>query len=69
MFEKEYTEIEKKVIGCFLNLMNEGYTAKDAILTLDYWIFVKFSNEFHQLTEEEQMETRKIILAMKLVHV
>ena len=69
MFEKEYTEIEKKVIGCFLNLMNEGYTAKDAILTLDYWIFVKFSNEFHQLTEEEQMEVRRVILALKLVHV
>ena len=53
MFEKEYTVIEKKVIDGFLNLMNEGYTAKDAILTLDYWIFVKFNNEFHQLTEEE----------------
>lgn len=69
MFEKEYTVIEKKVIDGFLNLMNEGYTAKDAILTLDYWIFVKFSNEFHQLTEEEQSQVRYLLHSMKLVHV
>lgn len=69
MFEKEYTEIEKKVVNGFLNLMNEGYSAKDAILTLDYWIFVKFSNEFYQLTEEEQSQVRYLLHSMKLVHV
>ena len=69
MFEKEYTVIEKKVIDGFLNLMNEGYSAKDAILTLDYWIFIKFSNEFHQLTEEEQSQVRYLLHSMKLVHV
>jgi hypothetical protein len=69
MFEKEYTVIEKKVVNGFLNLMNEGYPAKDAILTLDYWIFVKFSNEFHQLTEEEQSQVRYLLHSMKLVHV
>ena len=69
MFEKEYTVIEKKVIEGFLNLMNEGYSAKDAILTLDYWIFIKFSNEFHQLTEEEQSQVRYLLHSMNLVHV
>ena len=69
MFEKEYTEIEKKVIDGFLNLMNEGYSAKDAILTLDYWIFVKFNNEFHQLTEKEQSQVRHLLHSMRLVHV
>ncbi len=69
MFKKDYSEIEKKVINGFLNLLNEGFTAKDAIMTLDYWIFVKFNHEFHQLLEEEQTEIRQLIHAMKLVHV
>ena len=64
----KYSEIEQKIVDAFMKLL-EHLSPKDAVLTLDYWIFVKYSNEFHNLTEEEQMEARKVILALKLVHV
>ena len=69
MYAKEYTELEQKVINGFLNLMNQGYTARDAILTLDYWIFVKFNHDFHQLSEDDQTKVRHLLHSMKLVHV
>lgn len=64
----KYSEIEQKLVDGFLNLINY-MSPKDAVLTLEHKVFVEYSHEFYQLTEEEQMETRKIILAMKLVHV
>lgn len=64
----KYSEIEQKIVDAFMKLL-EHLSPKDAVLTLDYWIFVKYSYEFHNLTEEEQMEARKVILALKLVHV
>ena len=64
----KYSEIEQKIVDAFMKLL-EHLSPKDAVLTLDYWIFVKYSHEFHNLTEEEQMEARKVILALKLVHV
>ena len=64
----KYSEIEQKIVDAFMKLL-EHLSPKDAVLTLDHWIFVKYSHEFHNLTEEEQMEVRKVILALKLVHV
>ena len=64
----KYSEIEQKIVDAFMKLL-EHLSPKDAVLTLDYWIFVKYSHEFNNLTEEEQMEARKVILALKLVHV
>lgn len=64
----KYSEIEQKIVDAFMKLL-EHLSPKDAVLTLDHWIFVEYSHEFHNLTEEEQMEARKVILALKLVHV
>ena len=64
----KYSEIEQKLVDGFLNLINY-MSPKDAVLTLEHKVFVEHSHEFYNLTEEEQMETRKIILAMKLVHI
>ena len=64
----KYSEIEQKIVDGFMNLVNH-MSPKDAVLTLEYKMFVEYSHEFHTLTEKQQMEARKIILAMKLVHV
>lgn len=64
----KYSEIEQKIVDGFMNLVSY-MSPRDAVLTLDYKMFVEYSHEFHMLTEEEQMEARKIVLAMKLVHV
>lgn len=65
----KYNDLEKATVDAFIRLINSGITAKDAVLTLDYWIFVKYVEQFEKLTEDEQMEVRKILLSLKLVHV
>ena len=65
----KYNNIEQEIVDTFIKLVNDGFTAKDAVLTLDYWIFVKFVELFEQLNEEQQMEVRKVIHSLKLVHV
>lgn len=65
----KYNDLEKETVDAFIRLVNSGLTAKDAVLTLDYWIFVKYVEQFEKLTEEEQMEVRKVLLSLKLVHV
>lgn len=65
----KYNNIEQTIVDTFIRLVNDGLTAKDAVLTLDYWIFVKYVEQFEKLTEEEQMEVRKVLLSLKLVHV
>lgn len=65
----KYNNIEQTIVDTFIKLINDGFTAKDAVLTLDYWIFIKFVELFEQLDEEQQMEVRKVIHSLKLVHV
>lgn len=65
----KYNNIEQTIVDTFIRLVNDGFTAKDAVLTLDYWIFIKFVELFEQLNEEQQMEVRKVIHSLKLVHV
>ena len=65
----KYNDIEQEIVDTFIKLVNDGFTAKDAVLTLDYWIFIKFVELFEQLDEEQQMEVRKVIHSLKLVHV
>lgn len=69
MYKKQYSEPERKVVDGFLDLLNQGYSPKDAVLTLDYLIFIKHNHEFFQLSEEEQQEIRHMLHSMKLVHV
>ena len=38
----KYNNIEQTIVDTFIRLVNDGFTAKDAVLTLDYWIFIKF---------------------------
>ena len=64
----KYSEIEDKIVNGFMNFLNY-MSPKDAVLALDHKVFVEHAHEFHQLSEDEQMEVRKIILALKLVHV
>ena len=64
-----YNEIEQKIVSTFMNLVNDGFPAKDAVLTLDYWIFVKYAHEFDKLNEEEQMDVRRVLHSLKLVHI
>lgn len=64
----KYSEIEQKIVDGFMNLVSH-MSPRDAVLTLNWKMFVEHSHEFHALTEEQQWEARKIILAMKLVHV
>ena len=60
--------IEKKIIETFLKLLDD-LSAKDAIRTLDYWIFIKYSNEFDKLNEKEQNEVRSVMHSLKLIHI
>ena len=62
-------EIEKTVIAKFVEMIEAGYSSKDAIATLDYYIFIKHNHEFMALTEEEQARVRSILHSLKLVHI
>ena len=62
-------EIEKTVIAKFVELIEAGYTCKDAVATLDYYIFVKYNHEFMELSEKEQKRVRDILHSLKLIHV
>ena len=64
----KYSEIEEKIVNGFMDLL-QYMSPRDAWLTIDYKVFTEHAHEFHQLTEEEQMEVRRVILALKLVHV
>lgn len=61
--------IEKAVVSKFVELIEAGYTCKDAVATLDYYIFVKYNHEFYNLSEENQSRVREILHSLKLVHV
>ena len=62
-------EIEKAVIAKFVELIEAGYSSKDAVATLDYYIFIKYNYEFFKLTEKEQEKVRNIMHSLKLVHI
>lgn len=62
-------KIEKAVISKFVELIEAGYTCKDAVATLDYYIFVKHNHEFMELSEKEQTRVRDILHSLKLIHV
>ena len=64
----KYNDLEQAVVDAFMELLDH-LSPKDAVLTLEYWIFVKYVEQFEQLNEEQQMEVRKILLSLKLVHV
>jgi hypothetical protein len=64
----KYSEIEEKIVNGFMGLL-QYMSPRDAVLTIDYKVFTEHADEFYQLTEEEQMEVRRVILALKLVHV
>ena len=66
---KKYTEIEQRIADTFVKYVQNGLSPRDAVLTLDYVIFVQHNHEFHNLTEEQQSEIREILNSMKLVHV
>lgn len=65
----KYNDLEKATVDAFIRLVNSGLSSKDAVLTLDYWIFVKYVEQFEKLTEDEQMAIREVLLSLKLVHV
>jgi hypothetical protein len=62
-------KIEKAVVSKFVELIEAGYASKDAVATLDYYIFVKHNHEFYNLSEEDQAKVRDILHSLKLVHV
>ena len=62
-------KIEKAVVSKFVELIEAGYASKDAVATLDYYIFVKYNHEFYNLSEEDQSRVRDILHSLKLVHV
>ena len=66
---KKYSEIEKRITDTFVKYVENGLSPKDAVLTLDYVIFVQHNNEFFELTDEQQKEVREILNSMRLVHV
>ena len=61
--------IEKAVVSKFVELIEAGYTPRDAVATLDYYIFVKYNHEFMKLSEKDQSRVREILHSLKLVHV
>ncbi len=65
----KYNDIERTIVDTFIRLVNDGFTAKDAVVTLDYWIFIKFVEQFEKLNEDQQMEVRKVMHSLKLIHV
>lgn len=66
--DAKYSEIEEKIVNEFMGLL-PYMSPKDAVMTIDYKVFTEHAHEFQQLTEKEQMEVRRVILALKLVHV
>lgn len=62
-------KIEKAVISKFVELIEAGYASKDAVATLDYYIFVKYNHEFMELSEKNQTRVRDILHSLKLIHV
>ena len=62
-------KIEKAVVSKFVELIEIGYTPRDAVATLDYYIFIKYNHEFMKLSEQDQSRVRDILHSLKLVHV
>ena len=65
----KYNDLEKATIDAFIRLINSGLTAKDAVLTLDYWIFVKYVEQFEKLTEDAGFElTERLCVYEKYIN-
>ena len=61
--------IEKEIINTFIRLISEHQMIpREAIDSIDYDVFVKNSNWFYSLPEKTQMDIRKTIHALRLVH-
>ena len=61
--------IEKEIINTFIRLISEQQMIpREAIESIDYDVFVKNSNWFYSLPENTQMDIRKTIHALRLVH-
>ena len=61
-------EVQLKILRAFESLLENGLTAQQALEHLDYHVFVKHSNEFHALSEQEQTEIRHVLHSIRLVH-
>ena len=62
-------DMSKEITEVFGFLMeHKGLSPKDALEYLDYDIFIRHSDWFHSLSEEQQTEIRMVLHAIRLVH-
>lgn len=63
-----HTVLEQKLRNAFLKFVDEGLTGRQAREKLNWLVFVIHSEEFEQLSYDQQWEVRLYLEALKKVH-
>lgn len=62
-------DMSKEIKKAFCSLMaDQGLSPVEALDFLDYEIFIRHSDWFYSLSEEQQIEVRMVLHSIKLVH-